>query len=207
MEQTLSNEKTAGHWYLDARQFNMVIMTAGGIVTFFLGFVVVMTARLWTHPGTDLDLGLSWWFFPLTFGVVMAVILVHELLHAAAFLVSGGKPRLGLSMVARVYPVAHATATMPLKRNRYLAACLVPLVVLTPVLLAAAFLVEADVAAGILLVALGMNVGGSIGDIIMARSIRQHPPETIFEDDEHGFNWYVPSGRSEEPASGLHRES
>lgn len=191
VEQPILNIKPAGRWVLDARHFNMVIMTAGGIITFFLSFIVVMTARLWIYPGRELELGLSWWFFPVVIGAVLAVIVLHELLHAAAFLVTGGKPRLGFSLVARVYAVAQATATVPLTRNRYLFACLLPAVVMTPALLAGAFVAGSDLSAGILLIALGMNAGGSIGDIIMARSIRQHSPDTLFEDNEHGFTWYL----------------
>jgi len=43
------------------------------------------------------------------------------------------------------------------------------------------------------LMAMAMNVGGSIGDLMVDRKVRQLGGGTLFEDTTDEFNWYRPS--------------
>ncbi|MBE9505842.1 MAG: DUF3267 domain-containing protein [Chloroflexi bacterium] len=124
----------------------------------------------------------------------MAHIVLHEGVHGALFRVFGGKPRFGVKLAGRFFPVAfYATSGAPVRRNQYLLVMLGPFLLLTPVFLLIGILADAEVVITLAILATAMNAGGSIGDLMMAWRIRRLSRETLFEDTEDGFNWYVPS--------------
>jgi hypothetical protein len=47
------------------------------------------------------------------------------------------------------------------------------------------------------IIAMEMNVSGSIVDLMTAWKVRQHGHKILYEDMEDGFNWYVPSAASQ----------
>ena len=61
---------------------------------------------------------------------------------------------------------------------------------LTPLFLLTGILARNDGVALIVLMAMAMNVGGSIGDLVVARKVQQLGGGTLFEDTADGFNWY-----------------
>jgi len=63
---------------------------------------------------------------------------------------------------------------------------------LTPAFLAIGILANAEDIVALAIIAMAMNVSGSIGDLMMAWKIRRHGRKTLYEDTENGFNWYVP---------------
>ena len=69
---------------------------------------------------------------------------------------------------------------------------LAPFLVLTPLFLLIGILASNDGIAVMALMAMAMNVGGSIGDLMVARKVRQLGGGTLFEDTADGFNWYRP---------------
>ena len=64
---------------------------------------------------------------------------------------------------------------------------------LTLVFLMIGILANTDGIIALALMAMAMNVSGSIVDLIAAWRIRRHGRRTLFEDAEDGFTWYVPS--------------
>ena len=70
---------------------------------------------------------------------------------------------------------------------------LAPFLTLTPVLLVIGILANAEGIVALAIMAMAMNVSGSIGDLMMAWKIRRHGRKTLYEDAKDGFNWYVPS--------------
>jgi hypothetical protein len=70
---------------------------------------------------------------------------------------------------------------------------LTPFIIVTLAFLVTAILANTGSIVVLALAVMAMNVGGSLGDFIMAWKIRQHDGRTLFEDMEDGFSWYVPS--------------
>jgi len=58
----------------------------------------------------------------------VAFIILHEAVHGVLFLFLGGKPRFGVKLVGRFFPVAfYTTARAPILRNQYLLVALAPI--------------------------------------------------------------------------------
>jgi len=87
----------------------------------------------------------------------------------------------------------YTTSGAPISRNQYLQVILAPFLTLTPVFLAIGILANTEGIVALAIMAMAMNVSGSIGDLMMAWKIRRHGNQTLFEDTADGFNWYVPS--------------
>jgi len=169
-------------------------MVAGGILVFGLSFVLGIIIRdllRGVYEGQISFGGLI--SFPIILGVIVATIILHEAIHGVLFLVLGGKPRFGVKLVGRFFPVAcYATSTVPILRNQYLLVCLGPFLMLTLIFMLSSILATTDNSAVLALMAMAMNVSGSIGDLMVAWKIRRHGRKTLYEDTEDGFNWYVP---------------
>jgi len=185
----------AGRWQLKLKGRALVTMGAGGILVFGLSFVLGIIIRdllRGVYEGQISFGGLN--FLPIILGVIVATIILHEAIHAALFLILGGKPRFGVKLAGRFFPVAcYATSTVPILRNQYLLVCLGPFLMLTLIFMAIGILANADNSALLALMAMAMNVSGSIGDLMVAWKIRRHGNQTLFEDTVDGVNWYVPS--------------
>ena len=185
----------AGRWKINLKGWSLVTMVAGGILVFGLSFVLGIIIRdllRGVYEGQISFGGLI--SLPIILGVIVATIILHEAIHGVLFLVLGGKPRFGVKLVGRFFPVAcYATSTVPILRNQYLLVCLGPFLTLTLVFLVIGILATTDNSAALALMAMAMNAGGSIGDLMMAWKIRRHGRKTLCEDTEDGFNWYVPS--------------
>jgi len=185
----------AGRWKINLKGWSLVTMVAGGILVFGLSFVLGIIIRYLLRGVYEGQISFGGLIsFPIILGVIVATIILHEAIHGVLFLVLGGKPRFGVKLVGRFFPVAcYATSTVPILRNQYLLVCLGPFLMLTPVFLAIGILATTDNSAALALMAMAMNAGGSIGDLMMAWKIRRHGRKTLCEDTEDGFNWYVPS--------------
>jgi len=187
-------DELAGRLQLNVKGWALVSMTAGGVLFFGLSFILGLVIRGLLRASWEMQIssgGLI--FFPILLGVIVAVIILHEAVHGVLFLVLGGKPRFGVKLVGRFFPVAYATSRAPILRNQYLLVCLGPFLTLTLVFLVTGILANTDGIVALALMAMAMNVSGSIADLIAAWKIRQHDRRTLFEDTEDGFRWYVPS--------------
>lgn len=192
-EATLRHE-LVGQWHFAGlKKWTLVAMVAGGTCVLGLAFILGLVARgiLWGVVEFHVSVGLT---FPIFLGIIAATVILHEAVHGLGFLVFGGKPRFGVKLIGRFFPVVYASATGPLiPRNHYLLVGLAPFLVLTPLFLLIGILARNDGIAVMALMAMAMNVGGSIGDLMVARKVRQLGGGTLFEDTADGFNWYRPS--------------
>jgi len=188
------NYEFAGRWQLNLKGWSLVWLLAVGTIIFGLSFILGLTIRGLLRGYLEGSINFGGFFFPIVLGVFVAYIILHEAVHGVLFLVFGGKPRFGVKLVGRFFPVAfYATSRAPILRNQYLLVALAPFLTLTPVFLVIGILANAEGIVALALIAMAMNVGGSIGDLMVARKVQQHGSQTLFEDTADGFNWYVPS--------------
>jgi hypothetical protein len=115
-----------------------------------------------------------------------AMIVVHELLHAAAIFALGGSPRFGLKWPLTAYCTAPGQLFTP---AGYIFVALTPLVALTiaGVLITWYF---PDVGA-LLWLALVGNVSGAAGDLETVGQLRQMPGAALVADTATGFIAYA----------------
>lgn len=188
------NYEFAGHWQLKLKGWALVVLFAGGTIVFALTIILGLTIRGLLRGYFEGSVNLGGFFFLIVLGVFVASIILHEAVHGVLFLVFGGKPRFGVKLIGRFFPVAcYATARGPFFRNQYLLVSLAPFLTLTPVFLVIGILANSEGIAALAIMAMAMNVSGSIGDLMMAWKIRRHGRKTLYEDTADGFNWYVPS--------------
>jgi hypothetical protein len=188
----------AGRWQLNARGLAPVFIVAGGILLFGLSFglgIIIRGLLRGVYEGQFSVGGLI--SFPIILGTIVAAIVLHEAVHGVLFLVQGAKPRFGMKLVGRFIPVAYTTSTVPIRRNQYLLVCLGPFLMITLIFLFIGILATGDNFAALALMAMALNVSGSIGDIIAANKVRRYDRLTLFQDTEDGFKWYVPSSGSQ----------
>jgi len=183
--------RAGGRWTIGGLGAGRLLcVQLGAALVFGLCFIAGVVLRdVWgTSPGLHVSLE-SWTFLPAVSGVVLGVLLLHELVHGFLFAAMGGRPRFGGRLISRVLPVVYVTCPVRLGRTQYLIVCLGPPVLLTTVLLAAAVAVRGDGTAVLMLLAAALNAGGSVGDAVMAFAILRQGRDTVFVDTEDGFEW------------------
>lgn len=119
------------------------------------------------------------------FIALVAVPVLHELVHGVVAKVLGAKPAYGIGP-----GFAYTTFQEPMGRVRYLTVGLAPLVVLSiaSVILAARW----EAGAGWLIFFAVINAAGAIGDLWMAWRILHQPANAIFYDLADGFAVLAP---------------
>ena len=188
------NYEFAGHWQLKLKGRTLVALLASGSIVFGLTIILGLTIRGLLRGYLEGPANLGEFFFPIVLGVFVAFIMLHEAVHGVLFLVFGGKPRFGVKLVGRFFPVAfYTTARAPILRNQYLLVILAPFLTLTPIFLVIGILSNVEGIVAMAIIAMAMNVSGSIGDLMMAWKIRRHGRKTLYKDTADGFNWYVTS--------------
>ena len=187
----------AGTWQLPLKGGGLVALLSAAAVAFGLTLVLGFTSRVLLRGPVEVTVSVSGGgllLIPVLLGVFVAFFVLHEAIHGALFLLFGGKPRFGTKMVGRFFPVAfYATSGAPLSRNQYLVVALAPFILLTLAFLLVGMLADGEGAAAVAVLAAGMNAGGSIADLMAAMKIRRGSRDTLYQDTEDGFNWYVPS--------------
>ncbi|QLG50800.1 DUF3267 domain-containing protein [Natrinema halophilum] len=124
-------------------------------------------------------------------GLLVCVIVPHELLHGAVMAYYGGSPSYGVGVSHFVVPYAYAeTDGRRYTRNQLLVALLAPFVGLT----ALGFAIMVIVPSPLLVVPLAANAAGSIGDLWMAAILCQYPADVrvggLLDDGDRGFGIY-----------------
>jgi Putative zincin peptidase len=115
----------------------------------------------------------------------VAVLGVHEALHAATILALGGRPRFGLKLPFALYCTA---PDQLFTRGGYMAVALAPLVVLTVVGIVITWLTP-NLGAYLWLAWVG-NVSGAVGDLVTTSQLRHVPANALIADTEDGFIAY-----------------
>lgn len=155
-----------------------------------LAFLALDLLAFLAHPGARLPGSGAWWAIPaLVAGNIVlyiAILAIHELVHAAAIVALGGWPRLGLK-----FPIA-AYCTAPgqlFSRAGYTVVALAPLVMMTVGGALASWLWPA--LGAYLLLALAGNASGAIGDLITTRGIWTLPRGALIADTATGYEAYT----------------
>jgi hypothetical protein len=110
------------------------------------------------------------------------MLLLHELLHGAAFLLWGGRPYLGAKLPYALYCGAK---NQLFHRNQYLVVGLAPLVIIT--LVGIIFTLLSPVLASYTLSATVGNISGAAGDVWSVQRLARLPNTTLVEDTEVGY--------------------
>jgi len=193
-QKMFSRYELRGQWQLNPKGWSLVALVSSGILIFGLSLILGIIFRglyngVW--EGTFSIDGLV--FFPITLGLIVVVIIVHEAIHGLLFAILGSKPRFGFKIIGRFFPVFYATSRAYFSRNQYIIIALSPFLILTLALIVTGILATTDSISTLTLIAMALNVSGSIGDFAAAYNMLRHNQKTFFEDTEDGFNWYVPS--------------
>lgn len=115
------------------------------------------------------------------------ILPIHEVVHALAFLLWGGKPYFGTKLPLALYCGAK---NQLFHRNQYLVIGLAPLVVLT--IVGITFTLLNPVLASYMLFANLGNVSGAAGDVWTVARLLRHPKSVLVEDTEAGYRvWEV----------------
>lgn len=133
--------------------------------------------------------------------LLVAVVVLHELVHGAVIRYFGGDVSFGVGMASFLLPYAYATTTLRLRRNEFVAVALAPLVAITAVGFAAMVALETLW----LLVPLAFNVGGAVGDLWMTGILLRYPRHVVVEDSVTGLRIYGREGDRPLPSTGARR--
>lgn len=116
----------------------------------------------------------------------VAILPIHEAVHAAVIAALGGRPRFGHKLPLALY----CTAPEQLfTRRGYAAVALAPLLVLSAAAIAAVWL-SPDLGACLTLAFAG-NVSGAVGDLDAYANLRRLPPDVLVADTATGFIAYA----------------
>ncbi len=139
------------------------------------------------HPGAD---------FPLLLGILMAiaVLLLHEGVHAVVVALVGHRPKFGAKLDKGVLYVT--TDQGLFRRGEFVAVALAPLVVLSLAALALIYALPDPVGYWVGIAAL-VNAGGAIGDLWMTWVTLRYPREVIVRDEADGIRLYMPKPATE----------
>lgn len=127
----------------------------------------------------------------LTLALTIAVVVVHEAVHALAMLGFGVTPRFGFVRVGGVMPAIYTTSVRPhaFDRPAYLAIALAPFILVNSALLVV--IVTAG-SGGLLVVPFAVHLGGCVGDLWLVRQARSQPVGSRFEDLRDGLLVHLP---------------
>ncbi len=153
------------------------------IGTIFFGLLNYASYTLQTHstPGIKGGWSLLLWIVINIIGYIL-ILPIHELIHAAAFVLWGGKPYFGVRLPYALYCGAK---NQLFHRNQYFVVGLAPLIAIT--LAGIIFILISPVLASYTLFALIGNFSGAVGDIWVVRKLLRRPRSILVEDTEAGY--------------------
>src|SRR6266496_961339 len=163
---------------------SLLLLVIGGV---FFGLLNVAAYTWQTHAAVGgRGWGLLLWFGINILGYIL-ILPIHEVIHAAAFTLWGGKPYFGTKLPYAIYCGAK---NQLFRRNQYLVVGLAPLVVIT--LAGIVFtLLYPGLAAYTLLGTVG-NFSGAAGDVWVAKRLLRQPADVLVEDTEAGYRvWEI----------------
>lgn len=170
-------------------QFNL-LLNLGGILVLLIAIWIFLGVALLLRPQFSLPLflyRLNLFTFLLTLAVVMGLHeLVHFLFH---WLFCKKLPRLSFKLLF----AEPASSRFYIPRNQFVMTALAPLVLLTAVGLI--WLTQSSLLfLPLLILALAINVAGSIGDITLALWLLSHPAHSYIHDEGNAIAIYRVKG-------------
>lgn len=158
----------------------LVLLIAAGAAMLALAMAVAAA-----QPGRPAGPEIAWW---LSLLLALLVLPLHEVVHGAAILAVGHRPRFGAKLDKGIL---YATADQALfTRNQYLLVALAPAVVLS---LAGALALPLAPTGWWWTIGLAviLNASGAVGDLWAAFQIMRHPASALIRDTEDGFIVYL----------------
>lgn len=159
---------------------SLLLLIVGAI---FFGLLNYVSYTLQTLSTTGINGGgsLLLWIGINIVGYIL-ILPIHELIHAAAFVLWGGKPYFGARLPYALYCGAK---NQLFRRNQYFVVGLAPLFVIT--LAGIILILISPVLASYTLFALIGNFSGAAGDIWVVRRLLRRPRTILVEDTEVGY--------------------
>ncbi len=181
------NYREVEYWRITASRKRVVLanLLAIALLPVFVGL------SLWAMhiAGVSLD-GLIL-TVPLILLAGLAVIFIHEGVHALGVLAFGVKPRFGILWKALAF-----YTTMPgwvFKRWAYWVILLAPLVVLSGALPLMASFLPGEFWRSLIVLMMVLNGAGSAGDLILAVLLLRYPPCAYVADEKDGMRIFLPA--------------
>ena len=156
---------------------SLLLLLVGGV---FFGLFTFAAYTRQTHAGIGGG-GLLLWLVINIVGYIL-ILPLHEVIHAAAFTLWGGKPYFGAKLPYALYCGAKDQL---FHRNQYLVVGLAPLVVIT--LAGIIFTLVSPALASYTIFATVGNISGAAGDIWSVRRLLRLPDSILVEDTEAGY--------------------
>jgi hypothetical protein len=170
---------------LPLARLSLLMLLIGGLCFTALNYA----AYYWQKHTLSLGItgsGLLLWFDINDVGYIV-ILPFHEVVHAAAFLLWGGKPYFGTKLPLAIYCGAKQQL---FRRNQYLVVGLAPLVLITVV--GVVFTLLSPAPASYSIFATVGNFSGAAGDVWVARRILRQPASVLVEDTQTGYRgWEV----------------
>jgi hypothetical protein len=165
---------------LPLARLSLLLLLIGGLCFTALNYA----AYYWQKQTLSVGItgsGLLLWF---AINVVSYIVIlpVHEVVHAAAFLLWGGKPYFGTKLPLALYCGAKQQL---FRRNQYLVVGLAPLVVIT--LAGVIFTLVSPVLASYVIFATVGNIAGAAGDVWSVERLLRQSRDVFVEDTEAGY--------------------
>ena len=165
---------------LPLARLSLLMLLIGGLCFTALNYA----AYSWQKHTLSLGItgsGLLLWFAINVVGYIV-ILPVHEVVHAAAFLLWGGKPYFGTKLPLALYCGAKQQL---FRRNQYLVVGLAPLVVIT--LAGVIFTLVSPVLASYVIFATVGNIAGAAGDAWSVERLLRQSRDVFVEDTEAGY--------------------
>lgn len=161
-----------------------LVLAGAGTILFTAVFVLA-------NPGLDAPrlTRITWW--PDVLGTLLVILVlagVHELIHAAAMLVAGARPRIGIGFGAAAPGYLYCTAQGHVfGRRAFQVITAAPVVLLTVAGLA--WIAAGGPGAGWLVLPLALHLGGSMGDLMVLLVIARSPDAVRIREGESGLEF------------------
>jgi signal transduction histidine kinase len=170
-----------------------VLLLLIGALFFGLLNYYAYTLQTLSNPGIKGGWSLLLWILINIIGYIL-ILPIHELIHAAAFVLWGGKPYFGTKLPYALYCGAK---NQLFHRNQYLVVGLAPLVVIT--LAGIIFILLSPALASYTIFAIVGNFSGAAGDVWVVRKLMRRPRSILVEDTEAGYRaWELTESSSQD---------
>lgn len=160
-----------------------VPLVTGGVL--FFGWLILYYGLLDAPFASDQPQQVD---FFVGLGLLVLMIVLHELLHGLAIQWYGHKARYGMKLHKGV---VYATADGSLFwRNQYVGVCLAPLIGISILVLLGSLFVSETLAFWLMLIG-SLNAAGAIGDLWMVLLALRYPPNALIRDEEDGMRIFT----------------
>lgn len=165
-----------------------VSLNAAGLGATLAGLVLGVA---WFAASGELVVEIDLMELLITIALTIALIAVHEAVHAVAMLGLGVRPRFGFMRVGGVMPALYTTSVRPhaFDRTAYLVIALAPFILVNSALV---LLILNTGFGGLLVVPFAVHLGGCVGDLWLVRQALSQPAGSRFEDLRDGLLVHLP---------------